>query len=162
VRRDSKSISFIDSLVDESCSFGPMGFFVIYRSISVELNGLLKKSGMRITRYKGGSDALLRTVLIPHATCILISEDRQCSLEEAPLQMWLSEPYGSLEFPFDEENEVLKTLEKEGTGKFKFKITAPNRQSRSKTLRPRDLTKSWFCLWIRVFCLNVFYVFVFM
>jgi hypothetical protein len=75
----------------------------------ISLPRLSKETGILPLCHRN-EDLLLERVIIPEIVCHLISEDRGCSAEEAIHQSWLSEPYGQIEFPYDDTCPVLEKV----------------------------------------------------
>lgn len=92
-----------------SYSYGSRGFAIIVRFILVITPVLEARTGVSRHEFQN-YDAIVSRILLPEVVAVVIGEDYECCLQDAYHIGWLSELYGCMEYPQDDDCPVLKKL----------------------------------------------------
>lgn len=93
-------------------SYGTQSWGIIKRFLYVVTPQLSLYTKVPFTDYEN-YDGVINSILVPEIVAFLVSQDYDCSVEDGYHMAWLSDSYGSTEFPFSGTCRIQSNLSKE-------------------------------------------------
>lgn len=91
------------------------------RLISTQLVSIFDNSNMRRKDFDD-VDLFVEMLAVPEVTLVLVMEDYKCSKDQGRQMVWLSEPFGEREYPYNDSCPVMKAVHDQAAATNKMEI----------------------------------------